>query len=214
MDNTVIDVKSVTKKYREYTVVNNVSFSAQRGNIVGLVGRNGSGKTVLMKMICGLVAPTSGEISVNNCIVGKDIDIPDNIGVIIETPGFLPNFSAYNNLLQLAKIKRQISKTEVYNAIKKVGLNPDDKKHVGKFSLGMRQRLGIAQAIMEDPDILILDEPMNGLDKDGVDDIRELLLQLKAEGKTMIVASHNSVDIDVLCDRVFEINKGVLNKVR
>ena len=214
MKNTVIDVKNVTKKYREYTVVNNVSLTVERGNIVGLIGRNGSGKTVLMKMICGLVAPTSGEISVNNSIVGKDIDIPNNIGVIIETPGFLPNFSAYNNLMQLAKINRKIGKTEVYNAIKKVGLNPDEKKHVGKFSLGMRQRLGLAQAIMEDPDLLILDEPMNGLDKESVSEIREHLMELRKSGKTILLTSHSAEDINVLCDEVFEMNKGNISKVR
>lgn len=214
MENTVIDVKNVTKKYREYTVVNNVSLTVEKGNIVGLIGRNGSGKTVLMKMICGLAAPTSGEISVNNSIVGKDIDIPDNIGVIIETPGFLPNFSAYSNLMQLAKINRKIGKTEVYNAIKKVGLNPDDKKHVGKFSLGMRQRLGLAQAIMEDPELLILDEPMNGLDKESVSEIREYLMELRKSGKTILLTSHSAEDINVLCDEVFEMNKGNISKVK
>lgn len=134
--------------------------------------------------------------------------------VIIETPGFLPNFSGFGNLWQLARIRGKISKDEVRRVIKKVGLDPGEKKHVGKYSLGMRQRLGIAQAIMEDPDILILDEPMNGLDKNGVEDMRELLLRLKDDGKAMIIASHNSVDIDVLCDRVFQIDKGVLTQVR
>lgn len=214
MENTVIDVRNVTKKYKEYTVVNDVSLTVEKGEIVGLIGRNGSGKTVLMKMICGLVAPTSGEISVNGKIVGKDVDIPDNIGVIIETPGFLPNFSAYNNLMQLAKINRKIGSVEVKNAIKKVGLNPDDKKHVGKFSLGMRQRLGLAQAIMEDPSLLILDEPMNGLDKESVSEIREYLLELKNSGKTILLTSHSAEDIDVLCDTVCKMDKGKLEKVR
>lgn len=214
MENSVISVKNVTKKYKEYTVVNDVSLTVEKSDIVGLIGRNGSGKTVLMKMICGLVAPTLGEISVNGKLIGKDIDIPDNIGVIIETPGFLPNFSAYNNLIQLAKINRRIGKAEVYNAIKRVGLNPDDKKHVGKFSLGMRQRLGLAQAIMEDPDLLILDEPMNGLDKESVAEIREYLLELKKSGKTILLTSHSAEDIDVLCDKVFEMNKGNISNIR
>lgn len=214
MKNSVISVKNVTKKYKEYTVVNDVSLTVEKGGIVGLIGRNGSGKTVLMKMICGLVAPTSGEISVNGKIIGKDIDIPDNIGVIIETPGFLPNFSAFNNLMQLAKINRKIGKKEIRNAIQKVGLNPDDKKHVGKYSLGMRQRLGLAQAIMEDPDLLILDEPMNGLDKESVSEIREYLLELKKCGKTILLTSHSAEDIDVLCDMVYEMNKGNISKVR
>lgn len=214
MKNSVISVKNVTKKYKEYTVVNDVSLTVEKGGIVGLIGRNGSGKTVLMKMICGLVAPTSGEISVNGKLIGKDIDIPDNIGVIIETPGFLPNFSAFNNLMQLAKINRKIGKKEIRNVIQKVGLNPDDKKHVGKYSLGMRQRLGLAQAIMEDPDLLILDEPMNGLDKESVSEIREYLLELKKCGKTILLTSHSAEDIDVLCDMVYEMNKGHISKVR
>lgn len=214
MKNSVISVKNVTKKYKEYTVVNDVSLTVEKGGIVGLIGRNGSGKTVLMKMICGLVAPTSGEISVNGKLIGKDIDIPDNIGVIIETPGFLSNFSAFNNLMQLAKINHKIGKKEIRNAIQKVGLNPDDKKHVGKYSLGMRQRLGLAQAIMEDPDLLILDEPMNGLDKESVSEIREYLLELKKCGKTILLTSHSAEDIDVLCDMVYEMNKGNISKVR
>lgn len=214
MENSIISVKNVTKKYKEYTVVNDVNLSVEKGEIVGLIGRNGSGKTVLMKMICGLVAPTSGEITVNGKIIGKDIDIPDNIGVIIETPGFLPNFSAFNNLMQLAKINRKIGKNEVRNAIQKVGLNPDDKKHVGKYSLGMRQRLGLAQAIMEDPELLILDEPMNGLDKESVSEIREYLLELKKCGKTILLTSHSSEDIDVLCDMVYEMNKGNISRIK
>lgn len=207
---SVIEIKNVTKKWGSNTVLNSVNLNAERGEIVGLVGHNGSGKTVLMKCVCGFITPDSGEIKVSGKRVGKDVDIPKNIGLIIETPGFLPNFSGFSNLWQLAKIRGKLTKTQVYAAIKMVGLNPHEKKHVGKYSLGMRQRLGIAQAIMEDPDVLVLDEPMNGLDKNGVDDIRELLLKLKSEGKTMIVASHNSTDIDVLCDRVFQINKGRL----
>ncbi len=211
---SIISVSNVTKKFRENTVLDNVSLEIEKGTVTGLVGRNGSGKTILMKCVLGLVSPTSGIITVRDKRVGKDIDIPENIGVIIETPGFLPNFSGYNNLMQLAKIRRKIGKAEVRAAIQRVGLNPDDKKHVGKYSLGMRQRLGLAQAIMEDPDILILDEPMNGLDKEGVKDMRQYLLDLKAQGKTILIASHSAEDIDVLCDTVCEMDKGVLNVVR
>lgn len=211
---SIISVNNVTKKFRENTVLDNVSLEIEQGSVTGLVGRNGSGKTVLMKCILGLVSPTSGTITVRGKQVGKDIDIPENVGVIIETPGFLPNFSAYNNLMQLAKIRRKIGKAEVRAAIEKVGLNPDDKKHVGKFSLGMRQRLGLAQAIMENPDLLILDEPMNGLDKDGVADMRQYLLALKEQGKTIFIASHSAEDIDILCDTVCEMDKGKLEKVR
>ena len=210
----IISVQNVTKKFRGNTVLNNVSLDIEKGTVMGLIGRNGSGKTVLMKCICGLLTPTSGSITVNDKQVGKDVDIPDNIGVIIENPGFLPNFSGYNNLIQLAKIRRKIGKAKVRAAISQVGLNPDDKKHVGKYSLGMRQRLGLAQAIMEDPQLLILDEPMNGLDKDGVKDIRQYLLDLKTRGKTILIASHSTEDIDVLCDTVCEMDKGKLVKIR
>lgn len=209
-----IVVKNLTKKFKEATVLDNVNITFERGKVHGLIGRNGSGKTMLMKCICGIVPPTSGEIFVNEKRIGKDVDIPENVGVIIETPGFLPNYSAFNNLKFLAKIKNKIGKDEIRNAIKSVGLNPDDKKHVGKFSLGMRQRLGLAQAIMENPDLLILDEPMNGLDKDGVADMREYLLDLKAQGKTILIASHSAEDIDILCDTVCEMDKGKLEKVR
>ena len=211
---SVIEVKNVVKRWGNNTVLKSVDLSAEKSEIIGIIGHNGSGKTVLMKCICGFITPDSGKITVSGKRLGKDIDIPKNIGLIIEVPGFLPNFSGFSNLWQLAKIRGKISKDDVRNVMKKVGLNPNEKKHVGKYSLGMKQRLGIAQAIMEDPDILILDEPMNGLDKNGVADMRELLLSLKESGKTMIVASHNSVDIDVLCDKVFEIVKGDLKQVR
>lgn len=211
---SIIEVKSVIKKWGNNTVLNAVNLNVESSEIVGIIGHNGSGKTVLMKCICGFITPDSGEIWVGGKRVGKDIDIPKNIGLIIETPGFLPNFSGFSNLWQLARIRGKLSKNDVRTVMNKVGLDPGEKKHVGKYSLGMRQRLGIAQAIMENPDILILDEPMNGLDKNGVEDMRKLLLQLKDDGKAMIVASHNSVDIDVLCDRVFEISKGSLKQVR
>ncbi|HCD69224.1 MAG TPA: multidrug ABC transporter ATP-binding protein [Ruminococcaceae bacterium] len=209
-----IVIKNLTKKFKEATVLDNVNISFEKGKVHGLIGRNGSGKTMLMKSICGFVPPTSGEIIVNGKRVGKDVDIPKNIGVIIETPGFIPNYSAYNNLKFLAQLNHKIGKDEIRNAIKSVGLNPDDKKHVGKFSLGMRQRLGLAQAIMENPDLLILDEPMNGLDKDGVADMRKYLLDLKAQGKTILIASHSAEDIDILCDTVCEMDKGRLECVR
>lgn len=213
MDNA-ITIENVVKRFKDATVLNQVSVDFEQGKVHGLIGRNGSGKTMLMKCICGIVPVTSGRISVNGKVIGKDIDIPENVGVIIETPGFLPNYSAYNNLKFLAKINNKIGKEEIKNAIKSVGLNPDDKKHVGKYSLGMRQRLGLAQAIMENPDLLILDEPMNGLDKDGVADMRQYLLDLKSQGKTILIASHSAEDIDVLCDTVCEMDKGRLEKAR
>ena len=188
----------------------NVSISFEKGKIHGIVGRNGSGKTVLFKCICGLMHPEEGVILVNGKRVGRDVDMPEDIGAIIEAPGFLPNYSGYKNLRFLANIRRKIGKEEILNVLKTVGLDPESRKHVGKYSLGMRQRLGIAQAIMEDPEILILDEPMNGLDNAGVQDIRALLLELKAQGKTILLASHNHEDIAALCDTVHEMDGGVL----
>ena len=207
---TCIEVQNVVKRFRDQVVLKNVSISFEKGQIHGIVGRNGSGKTVLFKCICGLMHPEEGVILVNGKRVGRDVDMPEDIGAIIEAPGFLPNYSGYKNLRFLANIRRKIGKEEILNVLKTVGLDPESRKHVGKYSLGMRQRLGIAQAIMEDPEILILDEPMNGLDNAGVQDIRALLLELKAQEKTILLASHNHEDIAALCDTVHEMDGGVL----
>lgn len=207
---TCIEVQNVVKRFRDQVVLKNVSISFEKGKIHGIVGRNGSGKTVLFKCICGLMHPEEGVILVNGKRVGRDVDMPEDIGAIIEAPGFLPNYSGYKNLRFLANIRRKIGKEEILNVLKTVGLDPESRKHVGKYSLGMRQRLGIAQAIMEDPEILILDEPMNGLDNAGVQDIRALLLELKAQGKTILLTSHNHEDIAALCDTVHEMDGGVL----
>ncbi len=209
-----ITIKNLTKKFKDVTVLDSVNISFEKGKVHGLIGRNGSGKTMLMKSICGIIPPTTGEIIVNDKRIGKDSDIPENVGVIIETPGFIPSYSAYSNLKFLAALNNKIGRDEIRKAIRSVGLNPDDKKKVGKFSLGMRQRLGLAQAIMENPELLILDEPMNGLDKDGVADMRKYLLALKEQGKTLLIASHSAEDIDILCDTVCEMDKGRLTVVR
>lgn len=207
---TCIEVQNAVKRFRDQVVLKNVSISFEKGKIHGIVGRNGSGKTVLFKCICGLMHPEEGVILVNGKRVGRDVDMPEDIGAIIEAPGFLPNYSGYKNLRFLANIRRKIGREEILNVLRTVGLDPESRKHVGKYSLGMRQRLGIAQAIMEDPEILILDEPMNGLDNAGVQDIRALLLELKAQGKTILLASHNHEDIAALCDTVHEMDGGVL----
>lgn len=211
--NTIV-VDNLVKRFGKTTVLNGVSVEFEREKIHGIIGRNGSGKTVLMKCICGLTPITGGTVTVDGKKIGIDCEIIPNAGVIIETPGFLPNMSGYSNLKNLASLTGKIGAAEIRAAIKRVGLDPNDKKHVGKYSLGMRQRLGLAQAIMEDPALLILDEPMNGLDKDGVKDMRQYLLDLKAQGKTILIASHSAEDIDVLCDTVCEMDKGNLNKVR
>ncbi|MCM3798079.1 ATP-binding cassette domain-containing protein [Caldibacillus thermoamylovorans] len=203
-----IKVENITKKFGETTVLDGISLTFDKNKIHGLIGRNGSGKTMLLKCICGFVIPTTGTIYVNGMQIGKDLDVPESVGIIIEAPSFLPNYDGYTNLKFLAAINNIISKEQIYAVIEKVGLDPKSKRPVGKYSLGMRQRLGIAQALMEDPDILILDEPMNGLDNQGVADIRKLLLELRNQGKTIILASHGKEDIEILCDTVHELDRG------
>ena len=194
------------------TALDRVNISFEAGKIYGITGRNGSGKTVLFKIMIGYLKPTGGRVIVGDREIGKDIDFPDNMGIIIENPGFLNRYSGYKNLEYLASIRKIIGKEQIRESMERVGLDQDSKKRVGKYSLGMKQRLGIAQAIMENPDILILDEPMNGLDNQGVDDVRNILLKLKEEGKTIILASHNKEDIEILCDEVYEMEHGKLNK--
>lgn len=212
--NNIIEVNHASKSFKEIEVLHDINISFEKGKIHGLIGRNGSGKTMLMKCICGFISLSSGNIIVDKKVIGKDIDIPNSMGIIIETPGFLSNYSAYKNLKFLADITGKANKERIIQTISDVGLDYKNKKHLGKYSLGMRQRLGLAQAIMENPDILILDEPMNGLDKDGVTDMRNYLLKLKEQGKTILIASHSSEDIDVLCDTVSEMDKGVLTKLK
>ena len=207
---SIIKVDKVIKKFGSDISLSNVSIEFERGKIYGIIGRNGAGKTVLFKTMIGFLKPTSGRVIVDGKEIGKDTDFADNIGIIIETPGFLSSYSGYKNLEYLASIKNMIGGKEIKESMERVGLDPNSKKKVGKYSLGMRQRLGIAQAIMENPDILILDEPMNGLDNQGVEDVREILLNLKDEGKSIILASHNKEDIEVLCDEVYEMDHGKL----
>lgn len=206
--NEVIVVEHVTKTFGKSTVLNDVSMKFERGKIHGIIGRNGCGKTMLMKCICGFLYPTSGKVTVNGKIIGKDIDIPDDLGVIIEAPGFITNYSGSKNLSLLAAVRDKIKKEEIYQYMERVGLDPKSKKHVGKYSMGMRQKLGIAQAIMEKPSILILDEPMNGLDNKSVEKIRTMLKELAEDGTTILLASHNKEDIDLLCDIVYQMDEG------
>lgn len=213
MDNC-IEVLNVSKSFGEEKVLKNVSHTFEKGKIHGIVGNNGSGKTVLMKCICGFLKPDSGSIFVNHKQVGRDTDFPEDIGIIIETPGFLPHLSGTQNLKILASLQKKANSHTIRAVLEQVGLDPDMKKPVGKYSLGMRQRLGFAQALMEDPSLLILDEPLNGLDKHGVLHIRNVIKGLRAEGKTVILASHNQIDIDELCDTVCEMDGGILTVVR
>ena len=209
-----IEIKSINLIIKKTEILKSISIDFEKGRIHGLIGRNGSGKTMLMKCICGFVKPTNGTIIVDGKQIGKDCDFPENAGIIIETPGFIPYYSGYNNLKLLADLNKKINSDKIKESMRQVGLDPNLKRHVKKYSLGMKQRLGLAQAIMENPDLLILDEPMNGLDKDGVADMRKYLLNLKKQGKTILIASHSAEDIEILCDTVCEMDKGVLTRLR
>lgn len=204
----MIEVKNVNVTIGKNEILQDISAAFETGKIHGLIGRNGSGKTVLMKCICGFMKPTSGEVFVGGKQIGKEVDFAPDIGVIIETPGFVPFYSGYRNLKILAGLNHKIGKEEIEEAMRTVGLDPKLKRHVKKYSLGMRQRLGIAQAIMEKPKLLILDEPFNGLDKEGVEQMRTYFLELKKQGVTILLSSHTSEDIKLLCDTVTEMEKG------
>lgn len=204
----MIRINDLSLKIKKDDILMNISLHIKKGKITGLVGRNGCGKTMLMKCITGFVKPTEGEVVFDGKKVGVDIDFPDNTGIIIETPSFIPYYSGMKNLMELASLKRKIGKKEVEDVLKQVGLYEARNKMVRKYSLGMRQRLGIAQALMENPDTLILDEPMNGLDNDCVNLVRGILSQLREQGKTILLVSHNAEDIRVLCDEIYEMDKG------
>ena len=210
----IIKVENASKSFNNYKVLDNVSLSCEAGKIYGIVGYNGSGKTVLFKCICGFYHIDEGEIWIRGKKMKKDMDMLTEAGIIIEEPAFLRNHSGYRNLDFLYRLRNHKNKKHIYEIMNKVGLDPSSRKKVCNYSLGMRQRLAIAQAIMEDQPILILDEPMNGLDKRGVIDMRNFFEGLKKEGKTILMASHSKEDIDVLCDEVYEMDMGKLSKVR
>lgn len=204
----MIEVKNVSVTIGKNRILQDISVHFEKGKIHGLIGRNGSGKTVLMKCICGFMKPTSGAVFVEGKQIGKDVDFVPDAGVIIETPGFVPFYSGIRNLQILAALNHKIGNEEIREAMQTVGLDPGLKRHVKKYSLGMRQRLGIAQAIMENPKLLILDEPFNGLDKEGVEQMRNYFLKLKEQGVTILLTSHTNEDIRLLCDTVMEMEKG------
>lgn len=203
--------EGISKSFGKQAILDHISIDFEKGKVYGITGRNGSGKTVFLKILCGLLPPNQGTVRVNGKTIGKDIDFPESVGAIIESPGFLPYWSGYKNLSYLASLRNRIGAAEISDAMKLVGLDPKDKKPVGKYSLGMKQRLGIAQAIMENPQLLILDEPMNGLDADSVSHMRILLKDMRNSGKTIILASHMQEDLAVLCDELYELNEGCLH---
>lgn len=205
-----IQLTNISKTFGKQTVLQPLTMGFEEGMIHGIIGRNGSGKTVLMKMILGILQPTTGTVIVGDKRIGKDVDFPESAGAIIETIEFVPYMSAYQNLADIAAMRGNLSKTQIKEVLEMVGLGNVGRKHVSKFSMGMRQRLAIAQAVMESPKLLILDEPMNGMDEKGVEEMRRLILARKAAGTTIILSSHNIEDIRILCDQVYRIDAGVV----
>lgn len=203
-----IILNNVTKTIKRNTVVDKVNLELHSGTVYGLCGYNGCGKTMLMRLIAGLIIPTSGEIIMNGKKLGKQLDFPESMGILIENPSFLGGASGVENLKMLASIKNKISEDIIEKSITRVGLNPDDKKKYRKYSLGMKQRLGVAAAIMEAPDLIILDEPTNALDSDGVKIIQEIITQEKARGALVIVTCHDKSILEDVSDVIYNIEHG------
>lgn len=203
-----IKITHLSKNIKKAVILDDVNMELESGRIYGLKGKNGSGKTMLMRAICGLITPTNGTVEIDGKILGKDISFPESIGVLIENPSFISNYTGMKNLQVLASIQKRIGDEEIRNTLELVGLDPDDKRTFKKYSLGMKQRLGIAEAIMERPDIVILDEPINALDEAGAAMIREILHNLRNEGKLIILACHDTEELNFLADEIYEIAEG------
>ena len=209
----MIQLQNVTKRIKENTVLDNVSYTFKSGFVYGLYGQNGSGKTMLMRAICGLITPDSGIIDINGKILGKDISFPESIGVLIENPAFIGNYTGFKNLKVLASIQNRIGDEQIRKALEDIGLDPDDKRTYRKYSLGMKQKLGIAAAVMENPDIIILDEPINALDDVSVEKVHDILEEQKKRGAVIIIACHDKEELDQLSDEIIEISDGrIINK--
>lgn len=211
MNELVVKVENVSKVIKEHVILEDINLDIEKGKIYGLVGGNGSGKSVLLKIICGLMQPSEGNIY----LFGKKIEngrLPNSVGMLVDAPGLLPEYTAFENLKILSSINNTINDENIRSSIELVGLDTNDKRSVRKYSLGMKQKLGIAQAIMENPKFLILDEPMNGLDEYSVKLIRNLICDLKNNGTTIILTSHNSEDIEILCDHIYRIQYSKLQR--
>lgn len=205
---TVVRLEDYCKSFKSAEVLKNINLTLESGKVIGLKGKNGSGKTMLMRAISGLILPTSGKVYINDKELGRHISFPPSIGILIENPSFISNYTGFKNLKILASIQNRISDDEIRDAIRKGGLDPDDKRTFKKYSLGMKQRLGIAAAIMERPDIVILDEPINALDEAGAGLIKGLLDELKANGSLIIIACHDTEELNYLSDEIYEIYDG------
>lgn len=208
MKNEYIKITNLTKTIKDNTVLSCINLTLEMGKIYGFSGKNGSGKTMLFRSICGLIKPSEGRVIINGKDLNKDMSFPESVGVLIEYPGFLPSLTGYENLKYLADINKTIKKEDIEAVLEKVGLNKDDKRTFKKYSLGMKQRLGIAQAIMENPELIILDEPTNALDIDGVKLVNELILDLKRQGKLILIASHDKEVLESITDEIYTIDGG------
>ncbi len=208
--NMKVEVKNFTKRIKGNTVLQNVNFTFEGGRVYGLHGRNGSGKTMLLRAVCGLILPTDGCVVIDGKVIGKDIEFPESVGIIIEHMNMVDDMTGRDNLKALAKINNVVTDDEIKKCLLSVGLDPDDKRKVKKYSLGMKQKLNIAQAVMEHPKLLLLDEPTNGLDKESIERFYEVLKKLKDEGSLIIIASHINEDLNALCDEIIEVEEGRL----
>ncbi|NMB07489.1 ABC transporter ATP-binding protein [Acetivibrio saccincola] len=211
---SLIELRNVSKSFKGLSLFENLSVSFEKGKIYGIVGHNGSGKSVLFKMMCGFIFPDQGSVIVNGEELGKNKRFPENFGIIIDKPGYLGDKTGFENLRYLADIQNKISDEKIKEILERVGLSHTIMQKVKNYSLGMKQKLAIAQAIMEDQDILLLDEPFNGLDVDSVENIRDLLKSLNNQGKTIFLTSHNNEDIDILCDHVFRVRNYSLEQLK
>lgn len=207
-----IEVIDYTKKIGDSIILNQMNLEMESGKVYGLKGKNGSGKTMLMRAICGLINATSGCVKIDGEIIGKQISFPRNVGILLENPGFISEYSGYKNLKLLADIKGKIGEEEIRSAMEKVGLDPNETKKFKKYSLGMKQKLGIAAAIMENPDIVLLDEPTNALDEASIELFNQVLVELKQQGKIVIWSSHDSEELRKYSDELFVINLGNLQE--
>lgn len=207
MGQSYIELKNVTKVINGNLILDNVNLNLDRGKIYGIKGKNGSGKTMLFRAICGFIK-TEGSVIVNGKSVGKDGSYPDNIGVLLENPGFLPNYSGFKNLKYLAEINNKIGDEDIKNILKEVGLDPEEKKSFRKYSLGMKQKLGIAQAVMENPEVIILDEPTNALDEESVKKINSMIAKFKNDNKLVLISNHNREELEMICDEIYSIENG------
>lgn len=202
-----IELTNVSKAIKGTVVLDNINLRMESGKVYGLKGKNGSGKTMLMRAVCGLIS-TDGTVNINGEILGKDISFPRSIGVLIENPSFISNYTGFKNLKVLASIQNRINDEDIKNALIKVQLDPDDKRTYRKYSLGMKQKLGIAAAFMENPDIIILDEPINALDEAGAKQVHKILEEQKSRGAIIIIACHDREELEMLSDEIIEISEG------